>query len=96
MNNWDKANKFMEDAVKNSSKWSDQLKQGKNRVVYLMDKHQVIKKLFIIGIAFNFYLMYQKSSRYFQISELNEKILKNQQQFRDRLTVRKYQLLDAT
>ena len=66
----------------------------KNRLEYLFEKHKVIRKMFLAGILINFIFLYQKTCKYLQVCELNDRIIQNHKTFLERITARKYHLLD--
>jgi hypothetical protein len=50
-----------------------------------VDKHKIIKKLFVISILVNCYFFYNNFQRYFHLWLINERVLKNRREFLERL-----------
>lgn len=95
MNRWDKLEAFMDRQLEKKGDWAQKMQVNRNKIGYLFDKHQLIRKMFIVGIFVNCYLVYNNSAHYFHVCELNEKVIENNDKFMERVNARKYQILDS-
>lgn len=95
MDQWDSLKKYKEQLGLKRKEWVAEAQVKKNKMSYLFDKHKVVRKMFILGIGFNLYLIYRSTCSYLQVSELNNKIKKDKEMHMDRMNVLKYELLDS-
>ena len=94
MDRWDKLKSWGEKMSDKGKVWAGVLNEKKNHLGFLMDKHRVIRKLFILGIAINVYFIYEGARQYYQLKELNEHVSRARSLPEDRINVMKLRLLD--
>lgn len=66
----------------------------KQKISMFIDNHKIIRRLFLLGIVANVYFLYDGSHRYLKLKMINDRVISHEKQFKERMTARKYQILE--
>lgn len=94
MDNRDKLDQYFQTMKKQSSKLRANIEKSKQNMTIMIDKYQVIKRLYIVGIVVNCYLLYRATEKYMKVNRINEQIKENKNILQANLERRRMQLLE--
>lgn len=95
MNNWDHIRKYGKKVQEKAINFKDNYGENKKKLEIFFDKYKIFRRMFIIGILVNGYFVYNSMHTYLHLKIINDRISKNREEFEERLTARKFQILDA-